>query len=679
MDFFSAQAHAKRRTARLVWLFALAVLGTVAAAYFAAVFALGFTGRSAAPTYHRETRNGVSVRVRDSAPASRAHSLWQPRVLFWTASGVLAVVGLASLYKWHEFSAGGSAVAESVGARRVDPHTTDTLERRLLNVVEEMAIASGTPVPAVFLLDDEPAINAFAAGLSTADAAVCVTRGTMEKLTRDELQGVVGHEFSHILNGDMRLNLRIAAIVFGILVLGLAGRGLLWSLRFQNFSGGGDSRDRDDGDNRGGKNSNGLVIALAVAGVALLIIGYVGYFFGRLIQSAVSRQREFLADASAVQFTRNPGGLTGALKKIGGYALGSSLQTPKAGAIGHFFFAQAFTSGLDSLFATHPPLDTRIRAIDPKFDGEMFEPPQPVDITRESFQTAGFAGPQAAAAHPPRAPFASTPAAAIDAIGTLTPAQIDHAAALLHAVPAALRDATRDPARAAALCYGLLLDGPPEVRAQQHALVAAHAGDAAADALAELRPVLSLLDPAARLPLLQLCVPALRTLDGPALDRFGGAVFALINADGVVTPFEFALQKILLRSVARGRAQAAAVVQVYSFNAVVDEISTVLSALAHASSPDVAAAQHAFARGAAQIKLIETRLAFHSTPAADLAPFDAALDRLAAASLPIKQRTLVAAAHVVAADGQILLAEGELLRAIAAALDVPMPPLATAA
>ena len=226
MDFFEAQAHAKKRSSRLTWLFALAVVGTVAATYFAAIFALNFINRDNSPRYHRENRNGTIVRVRDPDPPGLR--LWQPRVYVWTALGTVAVIGLASLYKWNQYSAGGGAVAESVGGRRVDPHTIDTHERRLLNVVEEMAIASGVPVPAVYLMDDEAAINAFAAGLTTSDAAVCVTRGTMEKLTRDELQGVIGHEFSHILNGDMRLNLRIAAIVFGILALGLAGRGLLW-------------------------------------------------------------------------------------------------------------------------------------------------------------------------------------------------------------------------------------------------------------------------------------------------------------------------------------------------------------------------------------------------------------------------------------------------------------------
>jgi len=218
MDFFEAQARAKKRTTRLVVLFALAVIGTIAASYFAAVF--GF-----------RTVNHQQHARYDQFDSASAVSLWQPRLFAGVAFATLAIVGLASLVKWSEFSSGGSAVAESVGGRRVDPHTTDLAERRLLNVVEEMAIAAGPPVPVVFILDDEPAINAFAAGLTTSDAVVTVTRGTLEKLSRDELQGVIGHEFSHILNGDMRLNLRLTALLFGILVLGLAGRGILWSLR----------------------------------------------------------------------------------------------------------------------------------------------------------------------------------------------------------------------------------------------------------------------------------------------------------------------------------------------------------------------------------------------------------------------------------------------------------------
>jgi len=661
MDFFEAQARARKRTSRLVALFVLAVLGTIAATYGAALLIQGFLGGE-----RDERRYSDDDRYVAAAPA-----LWQPGLFAGVAAGTLAIVGLASLAKWSQFSAGGSAVAASVGGRRIDPHTTDLAERRLLNVVEEMAIASGVPMPAVYLLPDEPAINAFAAGLTTSDAVVAVTRGTMEKLTRDELQGVVAHEFSHILNGDMRLNLRITAVVFGILVLGLAGRGVLWSLRGARFS-----------SSRNGKNGGGIVVVIALAGLALLIIGYVGYFFGRLIQAAVSRQREFLADASGVQFTRNPGGLTGALKKIGGYALGSSLQTSKAAAIGHFFFAQSFRSGFTGLWATHPPLDERIRALDPRFDGKFFAPPEVVDIARESFQTAGFAPGAVRPAPPP--PKNAPPAGAsgtsfLAAAGTIPADAVANAQLLLDATPARLRAATRTPSEAAALLYALLLDaGTPDLRRRQREIVAARAGADARRLVDEFDPLVLTLTPAHRLPLVQLALPALRQLPPSALAPFLDTLDELVHADGRVSTFEFALQKLLTRSLALGRAPSAAVVQIYSFNAVVSEIAVVLSALAHAASNVDLDAHAAFAAGAAQLKLIAPALAF--LPEADASPaaLDAALDKLATASLPIKQRTLVAAAEVVGADGRILVAEAELLRAIAATLDVPLPSLVAA-
>lgn len=649
MDFFEAQARAKKRTSRLVVLFALAVIGTILASYFAAAFGLRFAEQQNERRY-------------DPYSEFQPSPLWRPQLFAGVTVGVLVVVGLASLAKWSQFSSGGSAVAESVGGRRIDPKTTDLRERRLLNVVEEMAIASGTPVPAVYILDDEPAINAFAAGLTTSDAVVAVTRGTLEKLNRDELQGVIGHEFSHILNGDMRLNLRLTALLFGILVLGLAGRGILWSFRYARFS----------RSSRGGKNSGGMIVVVIFVGLALLIIGYVGYFFGRLIQAAVSRQREFLADASAVQFTRNPLGLTGALKKIGGYALGSRLQTSKAAAIGHFFFAQSFRSGFTGLWSTHPPLEERIRAIDPSFDGRMFEPPELVDVEKESFVSAGLAPAKTPA---PVGQFAAFNAPAVVAtIGTLTSEKVSAAETLLAAVPTSLREAARSSTDAPVFLYGLLLDDAPAVRQQQRSLVAHHAGADALSALDRLTPDLRALGPEHKLPLVQLTLPALQQIPATELPRFLETLDALVHADAAVSPFEFALQKLLTRALALHRAPTAAVVQYYSFHALTAEIGTVLSALSHASSASPDQARAAFAAGAGQLKLVESQLVFDSRPG-DFAALDTALDKLAAASLPIKQRTLLAAAHVVSADGSVTIDEAELLRAVSAALDIPMPPL----
>ena len=660
MDFFEAQARAKKRTSRLVTLFVIAVAGTIAAGYFASVFLL-------AQASGRESRSQHRYAYGSAAYTEPAHSLWQPRVFFAVTLGTFAVVGLASLFKWQEFSAGGSAVAESVGGRRLDPHTVDLKERQLLNVVEEMAIASGITMPTVYILDEEPALNAFAAGLTTSDAVVAVTRGTLDKLTRDELQGVIGHEFSHILNGDMRLNLKLSALIFGILVIGLAGRGILWAIMRGRVRGGND------------KNSGGAVIAIAAIGCALLLIGYVGYFFGRLIQAAVSRQREFLADASAVQFTRDPEGLTGALKKIGGFALGSSLASNKSAAIGHFFFAQGFESNFGGLWATHPPLDQRIRAIDPQFDGKMFDPPEVVDVAHTSFAAAGFAPGAISTSQPKVAAALPTPAAIVASIGTLTPETIAHAETLLAAVPTRLRDAARSPTASAVLLYGLLLDDDPAIRDRQRSLVASRAGSETLRTLTELEPDFRALGPEHRLPLLQLSLPALRNLPPTALAPFLSTLDDLVHADGRVSTFEFALQKILIRTLALGRTPQAGVVQIYSFNAVVNEINVVLSALAHTASNGGLDAAAAFAAGAEQLKLLDGRLTLLPPAACDFVRLDAALDKLATASGPIKQRTLFAGAHVAGADGALLIAEVELIRAIAAALDCPMPPLLSAA
>jgi Zn-dependent protease with chaperone function len=666
MDFFEAQARAKKRTTRLVLLFGLALIGTIAATYAAAVLIM-----QGAPALRADRSGGVTY---FEAVAPGALAWWHPGLFAGVAAGTLAVVGTASLYKWYQYSAGGRAVADSVGARLVAAQTTDPGERRLVNVVEEMAIASGVPVPAVYVLDNEPAINAFAAGLTTSDAVVAVTRGTLEKLSRDELQGVVAHEFSHILNGDMRLNMRLTALVFGILVLGLVGRTILWGSRTR-------TRSR-------GKGTGGIMLA----GVALMVVGYIGYFFGRIVQAAVSRQREFLADASAVQFTRNPGGIAGALKKIGGYALGSSLLSNRSTEVRHFLFAQGFRRGFTGWWSTHPPLPERIRAIEPQFDGRMFEPPEVVDVARKSFQAAGLAGaPRAVptggggrvsgtAAIPGGAasrPIPFHPTAAIAAIGMLTPEQIDRAHHLLEELPADLREAAHSPGEAPVIVFALLLDEDPAIRARQRHVVSTRRGAEALALLDKLEPAVRTLPADRRLPMLQLTLPVLRQIPASSLDSFLEVLDELVHADEKVSTFEFALQKLLVHTLELSRSPAAAGTQYHSFVAVADEISTVLSAVAGAATNVPDFPPQAFAAGVAKLPLIQDRLRYRA--ATDFVALDAALDKLAAASLPIKQRTLTAAAHVVNADGRVVIEEVELLRAISAALDCPMPPLGLAA
>ncbi len=652
MDFFEAQARAKKRTSRLVVLFGVAVLGTIAAGYLTAVLLLTQVPRSG---YQGESNGSMPI------------TWWDPQVFGAVVAGTLIIVGLSSLFKWLSFRTGGAAVAESVGGRRIEPGRATPEERQLLNVVEEMAIASGVPMPAVYVLDQETGINAFAAGLTTSDAVVAVTRGTLQKLNRDELQGVIGHEFSHILNGDMSLNVKLTALLFGILVIGLMGRGVLWSMRGMRVR------------SSNNKNSGGVVVAILAVGLAMMIIGYIGYFFGRLIQAAVSRQREFLADASAVQFTRNPRGITGALGKIGGFALGSRVNTNKATAIGHFFFAQGFKSNFGGAWATHPPLEQRIRAIDPQWDGKFFEPPQVVDVSQESFQTKGFAqAPGTSYAVPPQIDpmrrIAFQPVAAVADIGLLNDDYYRQAQDILASIPDQLREAARQNEAAPAVIYALLISDDTAEAEKQTAIVKTSDGEKSASTLTKLLPAIHALDARARIPLLLLSTPALRQLDHPSLERFLGTLDELVHADAKVSTFEFVLQKLLTHhlKLAQDPSRTPAF---FSFNPLVDDIAALLSVLARAGAEDLPAITQAYTAGAAQLKAIEPGLLSAGVTAPDFAVLDQSLDRLAQASLPIKKRVLLAVGHVIGNDGTITVEEGELYRAIAAAIGCPLPPL----
>ncbi|MBK9990572.1 MAG: M48 family metalloprotease [Verrucomicrobia bacterium] len=655
MDFFQAQAQAQKRTKLLVVLFVAAVAAMIAVLYLAISLVLGQLPETT--TGHRQN----SYAYYDAPVAQPVRLLWDPQLFAMVAGGTILVIAGAALFKTAQLRSGGPAIAEMVGGRRVNPTTTDLKEKRLLNVVEEMSIASGIPVPAVYVLDDEVGLNAFAAGLTTSDAVVAVTRGTLEKLNRDELQGVVAHEFSHILNGDMRMNIRLVSVLFGIFVLTIIGRGLLRILS--------STRRRKN-------KRDGRIVTLVVAiGVILVVVGYVGYFFGRLIQAAVSRQREFLADASAVQFTRNPGGIAGALKKIGGYALGGHVSSEKAAAIGHFFFAEGMRSSFMGLLATHPPLDERIRAIEPQFDGKYFEPPEVVDVAHESFVTAGLVPPpiRTTRATPLTLPSRETlPTAAIASIGTLTPEQVSNAQTLINEIPVQLRQAARLASKAPALIYSLLLDRNPEIHAKQIALLPA----GSANAVLALAEPLNTLHSEHKLPLCQLAQPALRELNDNELTDFFAAIKALIEADKQVSIFEFALEKLLYHQLVLSHAPKLSFgAQIYSFQALREPILVVLSSLAHASSDDLAHAEQAFAVGAGFLKNLEGPLELLATESCSPARLDQPLDKLALAAGPIKQRLLLACAHAASCDGQIRVAEAELLRTFAACLDCPMPPL----
>jgi Zn-dependent protease with chaperone function len=643
MDFFERQDKARRKTKLLVFYFIVAICLLILAAY-AAVFAI--FGRKEA--------------VDSLGEAS--FTFWQGDLFFWSAFGTLLVITIGSVVKTVELSRGGSAVAQMLDGRLINSNTTEANERKLLNVVEEIAIASGIPVPQVYLLENEDGINAFAAGHSTGDAAIGVTRGGMQMLSRDQLQGVVGHEFSHILNGDMRLNLRLMGLIFGILCLTVVGRILVQT--------------------RGRKNP------LPLLGLALIIIGFVGVFFGRLIQAAVSRQREFLADAASVQFTRNPDGLAGALKKIGGLASGSKLESAHAQEVSHLFFANGLRSSVNGLMATHPPLEERIRALDPAFDGVFPEVTLPVAVLPPLPPTEPRPT-QPPPLPPPLPGFHRADGAGAGIVGAVVAAQallpdigdpktrhLQYAAELRQSLPAALESAARDPLGASALIYALLLSNEPAAREKQLVELATETSDQVRDETLRVWPETQNMITQTKIPLINLALPSLRQLSPAQFQQFRAAVRALVESDQQIDLFEYMLQKIVLRHLEPNFIPTPKqVTQFYDLRPLSVDCGVVLSAVAYAGQEDSAQAEAAFARGAQPLsRIARNEIPFLPKVDCDLPRLDAALARLALAVPQIKKNVLNACAETVAADGVIQLPEAELLRAIADSLDCPIPP-----
>lgn len=662
MDFFEHQEQARRKSHLLLFYFFLAVVGIVAAVYGLVVLILGFV---------------------DDKPGMG--ELWDPSVLAVTAGSTAVVVFLASSFKALQLSGGGAVVARELGGRQLDVNTTDYHERRLLNLVEEMAIASGVPVPAVFVMDQEDSINAFAAGKTPSDAVIGVTRGCMTLLTRDELQGVIAHEFSHILNGDMRLNIRLMGLLFGILFLALIGE---FVLRNAFRAGGGSDR----------KEGIALALGMLVSGLGLLLIGYIGAFFANLIKASVSRQREFLADASAVQFTRNPDGIAGALKKIGGLSAGSQVAHPMAKDASHLFFGSAFSS---SLFATHPPLSERVRRLLPHWDGvfdevglrpitEKTDSPRPSAGHPSNAAIAGLAG---RAGRPDRADLAGSPGRAVpreDAapdpvaaeeviadLGTVRPEQVQLGRELHESLPAAWLEACRSLSGAQSLVFALLLAQDDRLRGREldglREDTDADTVRLAAELFSELAPIHS----AVKIGLVDLAIPTLRHLGPDEYARFRGILHRLIASDGRVDLFEFMLLRIVTRHLDTWfHRKPPEPIRYRRFQPLLEDAGVVLTTLAAMSHPDdpsgfesafAAAADHLREQAGADIRR-------QPPEACGLERIDRALDRFAEASPIVKKQFLQACSLGVIADEGLSSREAELIRAVADAIGCPIPP-----
>jgi Zn-dependent protease with chaperone function len=622
---------------RLVVLFLLAVAAIVVAVNIVA--ALVFVGVSA------ETASGG---LRIKAPAS---------FYVTVTMATLALIAGGSLVQILRLADGGAAVARMLGARPVSRSSTDPAERRLLNVVEEMAIASGTAVPQVFVMDDQQAINAFAAGYSPGEAAVVVTRGTLDALNRDELQGVVGHEFSHILNGDMRLNLHLMGVLGGILLLTTLGRLL--------------TRSSSRSNNKGG--------SLVLLGFGLIAIGYIGVFFGRLIQASVSRQREFLADASSVQFTRNRDGIGGALAKIG--QTGSRVTHPRTEAASHMFFGAAVGSNIADFFpdwsATHPPLSERLRRIygRPVAISDIVARSAP--IVPEPAQTAalsGFAGGDefGRSAGVRRGTGAQTQAvvktgadAVIAAMGELSTRHADYALSLLDALPQHARELTRDTEGSMHAMLGLVfaLEGPS--RPVQMDLLRAAGVDA--ERVAAIATEVQSLGKTARLPLIALATPTLKTLASAQRAAFLLLLQQLVAADRRVTLEEFVVITMLDAALA-GHAGRAVPAIYRKLEALADDARLILALVAHASNGDAATS---FEHG---LKELGIPLTLPEAGAVNLPGVKAALARLNRLAPMQKPRLVKALVQCALAEGELCVTDAELLRAICSTLDSPLPP-----
>jgi len=521
MDFFEHQDKARKKTWLLALYFVAAVVFIVVAINLAFYFFFKFT----------------------EAYPYTPKTWFTEHVWMYVTGAALLVILSGTVFRFAKLAAGGKAVAEMAGARLLDLSTNDSNEKVFINVVGEMAIASGTPMPVLYIMDDEQGINAFVAGYKPTEAVMVVTRGTLETLNRDELQGVVGHEFSHILNGDMRINIRLMAILAGILVIGQIGQFMLRGSGRRSYT-----RSKKG-------NGQGALIVLAIG---LMIIGYIGLFFGRLIKAAISRQREFLADASSVQFTRNPKGIAGALYKIQQSVDGTLLTNSHAEDMSHMCFGEALHVSMQSLLATHPPIDERIKAVDAGF----LKIQQAKEIIKNRQQKKEAAGNFSDADG-----IQTNTQKVTESVGNPTPEHMVYAAVMLQAFTPSLMEKVHNVSGAKAVIYALLLSDM-DAQTGMECLREQNEADLV-EKLAAIQEDIEKLNKRHRLPLIDLALPVLKQLDEQGSASFLATTEALIKSDKKVSLFEFVLLTILKKHLDKKSARADKV-KIFSFKTVAE-------------------------------------------------------------------------------------------------------------
>jgi len=667
MDFFARQDDARRKTSLLLFYFCTAVGSTILLVYWLPVLGWYFYQSNYGP-------KNIQPQL----------TWWHPDLFALVCGVTLIVVLCGALFKIAQLRrGGGESIAVMLGGKQIYPDTDDYFEKRLRNVAEEMAIASGVPVPPVYVMERENCINAFAAGFKPSDAVIAVTYGTMTGLTRDELQGVIAHEFSHILNNDTQMNVTLMGIIHGLLIIGLTGRIVL---EFSARS----SRHRS-------KDSGQIVVFAIAAGLILWIVGSCGMLFAKLIKSAISRSRERLADAAAVQFTRNPAGLANALKKIGGLSYGSRIRSPNAEQASHMFFGNGLGR---SIFSTHPPLAERVQWLEPTFDGSFpnvtlddlheqlsrFESapkptkekkPDVVDLFTDPGKLAVTGTILDAATTPQFRP--NNPDALISSIGQPMQHHAEAARQLIDSIPDRVKEHARDPYCARMLIYFLLLDSGETIQQKQMAIIEAQAEPEVFETLKEALPRIGAIQSEMRLPIIDLSVPALRFLSTGQYAAFRAIVKQLIDADDQVDLFEYALQRVLthhLDPVFSGKAKSRPT-NYYSIKGLVNETSVVLSVLARIGNE--ADAEAAFKAATANIAAPQASFRFMEEECCTWDTLDAALDKLNESSFKVKKWVLGAVLACLMHDREITVEETELFRAIADSLDCPVPPWVTPA
>lgn len=635
MDFFDAQDRARRASRWLVIVYlvatALIVAGVTAVVGFALV------------SFSDGSYSGDAVIGRYTS------------LLVATAIATALFIFGASAVKTSSLSAGGGKVASSMGGTLVAADVTDPLRRRLRNVVEEVSIASGVAVPEIYVLEKESAINAFAAGFAPGDAAIAVTRGTLELLDRDELQGVIAHEFSHVLNGDMRLNIRMMGVLFGIMILGLAGRLIL--------RGGYHARLGSGGRDRG-------TPAIMIIGLGLAVLGGIGVFFSRIIKASVSRQREYLADASAVQFTRQTRGIAGALKKIGGYDAHSYITATDPEEISHMLFGAG--SRLSGLFATHPPLPARIKALDPSF--------RESDYPLVSARDRDFVLAEVARVGRGAAAFAAngssvTPGEIVETVGRPEERHFGYAAALREAIPADLNDAAHSSNLAWLLALALVLDTDSAAFPRQIAALEERIGAQRTRLARRFAADIAATGAAFRLPLLEICFPTLKRRPIAEIEFLVGLAKRMIEIDDEVDLFEYCFYRVLLSNLGDSLGAAHKRRRRVSRDSRRRAAMNLLGLIAGYGHADPQQRDAAVAAGVTQLGDWAGEMTIDTGVKRSVAALDASLDALLALDGDGRRRIVRAISEVVAFDDVVNVTEAELVRVVCATLDCPLPPI----